>query len=324
MRERENSKKAPGKNHRKGLSLVELFDKFPNEEAARTWFEQVFWPNGAQCPYCESHNVQCGIKHKTMTHRCRDCADRKMFSLKTGTVMEGSKLKYRVWAIAIYLLTTNLKGVSSMKLHRELKISQKSAWFLAHRLRETYKTAGVQFSGPVEFDETHVGWKRRNMPNKMRAQREGRGAVDMATVVGAKDRATNQVTAKVIESPNADTLQGFVCDKAEYGATVYTDGSPAYDGIANLVTGFRHEQVNHSIHEYVKGEVHTNGIESFWSMLKRAHKGTFHRLSVKHLGRYVNEFAGRHNQREFDTIVQMAAVVLGMSGKRLKFNDLIA
>ncbi len=130
--------KAPGKAERKGISVIELMEMFPNDEISRKWFEGVRWPNGPECPHCGSANVQAGIKHRSMTHRCRDCEDRKMFSLKTGSVMEGSKLGYQKWAIAIYLLTTNLKGVSTMKLHRDLAITQKSAWHLAHRLRAAW------------------------------------------------------------------------------------------------------------------------------------------------------------------------------------------
>ena len=132
---------APGKHWRKGLSLVQFMKIIPDEDAARTWFESYRWPDGAFCPYCGSHNVQCNIKHRSMTHRCRDCPKHPMFSLKTRTVMQGSHLGYREWLIAMYLQTTNLKSVSSMKLHRDLDICQKSAWYLAHRIREAWKQA---------------------------------------------------------------------------------------------------------------------------------------------------------------------------------------
>ena len=137
-------------------------------------------------------------------------------------------------------------------------------------------------------------------------------------MVGAKGRKTNRVTARVIEQVNSATLNSFVYDQAGPDPTVYTDGSTAYKGREN------HEAARHSVGEYVRGEIHTNGIESFWSMLKRAHKGTFHRLSPKHLQRYVNEFAGRHNVRDQDTIYQMTAIVAGLVGKRLMYRDLIS
>ena len=131
--------KGPGKSYREGLSLDRLFRMFPTDEAAEAWFTAERWPDGPYCRHCGSRNIQCGIAHPTMTHRCRDCPKRRMFSLKTGTVMQGSPLGYRTWLAAIYLVATNLKGVSSMKLHRDLGISQKSAWYLAHRIREAWK-----------------------------------------------------------------------------------------------------------------------------------------------------------------------------------------
>ena len=140
--------KAPGKSDREGISLKKLMRMFPDDEAARKWIEAQVWPDGPYCPHCGSTNVQTPIKHKTMTHRCRDCPKRPQFSLKTGTVMQGTKLPYRDWAIAIYLLATNLKGVSSMKLHRDLEITQKSAWHLSHRLRKAFENGGPLFAGP--------------------------------------------------------------------------------------------------------------------------------------------------------------------------------
>ena len=153
--------KAPGKAHRKGISLIEVAAMFPTDEAAEKWIAAQRWPAGPTCPHCGSLNVQEGIKHRSMTHRCRDCPRRPMFSLKTGTVMHRTQLGYREWAIAIYLLTTNLKGVSSMKLHRDLDITPKSARYLAHRLREAWKSGnGGMFTGPVEADETYAGSAR--------------------------------------------------------------------------------------------------------------------------------------------------------------------
>ena len=153
--------KAPGKSHREGISLKKLMAMFPDDEAARVWFEKRMWPDGPYCPRCGSFNVQAGIKHKTMTHRCRDCEGKPRFSLKTGNIMEGSKLGYQTWAIALYLVATNLKGVSSMKLRRDLEITQKSAWHLAHRIRKTFESGNPLFAGPVEADETYIGGKRK-------------------------------------------------------------------------------------------------------------------------------------------------------------------
>lgn len=313
--------KTAGKSDRKGISLVQIMRKFPNDETAEAWFIERRWPKGIHCPHCGSTNVQTGAKHKTMPYRCREKECAKRFSPKTGTVMEGSKLGFQVWMIATFLLSTNLKSVSSMKLHRDLSINQRSAWFLAHRLRVALAEKGGVFDGPVEVDETYFGGRRKNMSNRKRKElaNTGRGTVGKTAVVGAKDRDSNRVAAKVVSETDKATLQGFVGDHAAPGAKVYSDDASAYGGMP-----FDHETVRHSLSEYVKGDIHTNGIESLWSMMKRAHKGTFHKLSEKHLDRYVQEFAARHNLREQDTIDIMGSLVTGSIGKRLRYRELIA
>ena len=206
-----------------------------------------------------------------------------------------------------------------MKLHRDLDITQKSAWHLAHRLRKAFEGGGSIFAGPVEVDETYMGGRRANMPKAKREQLTGRGAVGKTAIVGAKDRATNQVCATVVESTDKPIIHGFVADHTAPDATVYSDEASVYASLPNP-----HEAVNHSVLEYVRGDVHTNRVESFWSMLKRAHKGTFHKMSPKHLNRYVSEFAGKHNLRDLDTLDIMGAIVIGMEGKCLKYDSLIA
>ena len=309
---------APGKHFRKGMSLVEVMRMFPDDAAAEAWFIKARWPNGIHCPCCGSVSVQDGAAHKTMPYRCRDC--RKRFSVKTGTVMQSSKLGLQVWVLAGYLMTTGLKGQASMKLHRDLGITQKTAWHLAHRIRETWTREGGPFAGPVEADETYIGGKRKNMPNAKRKTLEGRGTVGKAAVAGVKDRETNRVAARRVSQTDATALQGFVRENVEPGATLYTDEAAAYAGMPE----FTHEAVNHSAKEYVRDMAHTNGMESFWAMLKRGYQGTFHKFSEKHLDRYVREFAGRHNIRPRDTLDMMQSVAIGMAGKRLRYRDLIA
>ena len=317
------ARKAPGKAHRKGVSLIELYRMFPDDETAEAWFVESRWPNGPACPHCGSTHVLSGAKHATMPYRCREKGCRKRFSVKTGTVMEASNIGFQKWAIAIYLCLTSLKSVSSMKLHRDLEITQKSAWHMAHRLRKAFSENGGVFSGPVEVDESYFGGKRANMSNAKRKelaeQGAGRGAVGKTAVVGIKDRATNQVRAKVTRSVTAPALQGFVTGHTSPDATVYTDEASAYDSLPRT-----HETVKHSVSEYVNGMAHTNGVESFWSTLKRAHKGVFHKFSPKHLDRYVQEFAGKHNLRDADTPDQMRTLVERMDGKRLTYDELTA
>ena len=167
--------------------------------------------------------------------------------------------------------------------------------------------------------KTYFGGREGNKHTNKKL-RAGRGTVGKAIVVGAKDRAPNKVRAKVVKGTNKPTLQGFVKESAKTGATVYTDDAKAYNGMAD----FEHEAVCHSAGEYVRDMAHTNGIESFWSTLKRAHKGVYHKINPKHLDRYVRQFAGKHNDREADTIRQMQNVVAGMVGKRLMYRVLVA
>ena len=224
------AQKAPGKAFRKGITLKQIMQMFPDNEAAETWLIQQRWPQGVCCPDCGSLNVQTGCKHPTMRFRCREKAcKRNLFSTKTDTVMEGSKIGFQDWIVAAYLVMTSLKSVSSMKLHRDLGITRKSAWFLAQRLRAALSGDSELFSGPVEVDETYLGGKRKNMSNARRKELAGtgRGPVGKTAVVGAKDRETNQVAAQVIQSTDAATLQGFVKDHAERQATVYTDDATA-------------------------------------------------------------------------------------------------
>ncbi len=301
----------------KGMSLLELAEMFPTEAAARRWFEGIVWPNGSRhCPRCASLGTyRC--RHAKMPYRCRDCG--KYFSVKTGTVMAGSPLPLRKWAYAIYLDMSSPKGVSSTRLRHDIGVTQKTAWFMQHRIRQAFvRVRPDRFEGPVEVDEAYIGGKERNKHASKRVPRKGWSG--KIPVVGLKDRATNMVSAYVVKNTDSTTLWRIITAHIGPGSVIYTDEYPAY---SRLTPSYRHRAAKHSSGDYVRGDVHTNGMESFWALLKRAYKGTFHALSRKHLQRYVDELAGKQNLRPLGTLERMQQVVVHMVGKRLTYRELV-
>ena len=302
----------PGRSYRKGITLAELFKMFPDDEAAREWFEATMWQDGPVCPRCHSGEPAKPSTHLTMPYWCVRC--KRHFSVKVGTVMERSKIGYQKWVIALFLVLTNAKGTSSMKLHRTLGIRQPSAWFMLHRIREAMRTMAQDdaMSGPVEVDELYVGGREKNK------HADKKGKDKKVAVAGIRDRKTGRVAAAPVPETTAARMEHFIGSHAEPDATVYTDESKIYSGLKN------HDTICHGAGEYVRGDVHTNGMESFCALLRRGCHGTYHWMSPKHLHRFVNEFAGRLNERFRDTADMMAVLARHMVGKRLTYAQLVA
>lgn len=293
------------------LSLEELFKTFPDDQAAKEWFESNIWPDGRRCPRC-GFKYTCVAKHPEMPYWCSEC--KKYFSVKIGTVMEHSKISYRKWAVATYLLATRPKGISSVQLGRDLGIKQSSAWLLLHKLRESWRTlAGPDLmAGPVEVDEVYLGGREKNK----HADKKGRRK--KTAVVGIKDRETGTIRAVPVPETTAARLIQFVESNADPDSEKFTDENRAYNGLKN------HQTVNHGDGEYARGEVHINGMESFWALVRRGYNGTFHHIEPKHLHRYINEFAGRLGMRMLGTVGKMCAIVQSLVGKRLTYAQLVA
>ena len=296
--------------------MLELAEMFPDEASAQQWFEKKVWADGRCCPRCGSINT-CESSHAKMPYWCSDC--RSYFSVRTGTLLESSKVSFRKWVWAIYLHLTSLKGVSSMKLHRDIGVSQPTAWYMLQRIRKAFEDDDEPpFDGEVEVDESYFGGKESNKHAKDKLN-AGRGTVGKTAVVGMKSRDTNKVQAQVVENTDKATLQRFVIENTTPDTIVYTDEARAYAGIPR-----EHQAVGHKVGDWVREQAHTNGLESFWAMLKRGYQGTYHWMSRKHLHRYIAEFSGRHGIRPLDTIDQMGFVAQGMVGKRLKYKNLIS
>jgi transposase-like protein len=297
-------------------TLFQMMAAFPDEQSAIDHFTAIRWKDGAYCPLCGSTKVYHFSDKRT--HKCGDC--RKRFSIKVGTIFSDTKIELRKWMMAIWLITSHKKGVASTTLARDLGVTQKTAWFMLHRLRHAARTQSFNkpLEGEVEIDETYVGGKAVNRHRSDPNRKHG-GFAGKAAVIGALERG-GKVVATVIASTNTATLDGFAHAVIAPGASVSTD---EHAGYRHLGRTFDHGVVRHGTGEYVVGKTHTNGIEGYWSLLKRQIVGIHHFVSPKHLAAYVNESAWRFNLRGIGEGSRVNELLASTSGGKLSYKELI-
>jgi len=297
----------------KNISLEQLIKKFPDEESGRFYFEKLFWNNIPQCPFC--HKTEQQYKQtrdgKAGYYRCNKCV--RVYTVKAGTIMERSHVPYHKWLITAYFMAMNRKGISSTQLANALDITQRTALFLLHRLRE----AGADINpallrGEIEADETYIGGKEHNK-HASKKLKLGRGAVGKIPVLGLRERG-GRTFATILPDTSAKTIQDILGKRIDKNATLYTDESSSYKG-----NKFNHKVVNHSAKQLVDGKAHTNSVESLRALKKRTILGTHHKVSPKHLPRYVAELVYRQNEgnTKYPTMDRINALMNKSKGKSL-------
>jgi transposase-like protein len=303
---------------RSTISTFKMFGLFPDELSARAYLESRLWPEGVRCPECKGGERI--TTRKDGYFRCNAC--KLDFTVRTGTIFERSHVPLHKWLYAMYLLVTARKGISSMQLAKQIGITQKSAWFVLHRLREACGKDLDKLRGQVEIDETFVGGLESNKHEKDK-QKLGRGAIGKTAVLGMRERG-GRTKAMPIQNVSIEEIQSAIHANVEVGSTVFTDEHAAYNDLDGLF--FKQERVNHSANEYVRGMASTNSIESVWAVLKRGLTGVYHKVSKKHLARYVDEFAFRLNDGKVarHTLARLDSFVDAVAGKRLTYARLIA
>jgi transposase-like protein len=299
------------------LDAVKFYDDYEN---CRRIMVDLRWPDGVvECPTCGSAHVT--YLENARLWKCYEKHARPKFSLKVGTIFEDSPLSLSKWLPVVWLIANCKNGISSYEVGRALGVTQKTAWFMLHRVRKAMHTGSfVKLDGEVEVDETFIGGKARNMHADKREEKiTGTGGKDKTAVMGFRQRGGG-VRVEVVPNRKKGTLQRMVRENVQAGTAIYSDALASYEG---LDSEFFHQVVDHAV-EYAHGRVHTNGLENFWSLLKRALKGTYVSVMPFHLHRYLDEQAFRYNNRkELDDFGRFALVLAHIVGRRLTYKQLI-
>lgn len=324
-------------------NLTELYDFFKTEDICKAYYEEKRWGGNPACPHCGNAGK---IYRTNRGFKCGEKLCAKKFTVISGTIFENTKIGLRTWFAAMYLISTSKKGVSSLQLAEQLGITQKTGWFVNHRIREMLKEAtNESFKGDVEIDETFMGGKNKNRHNDKKVENsQGRSSKDKTPVLGVIERPVYtiverphkvipgrtvkekvitkpaRVSCTVISDTQKNTIQPLILNKVELGSNVYTDEWVAYNGLDKKYT---HESVNHAGGVYVVGIAHTNGIENFWSTFKRGIVGIYHFISVKHLDRYCQEFSYRYNRRDLTGPQKFESALGNVDNKTLPYLKLI-
>lgn len=307
---------------RSTISTFQLFQKFPNAEAARKYLEGRLWPKGPVCPKCKA--IERIGTRKGGFYRCHAC--NLDFTVRTGTIFERSHVPLHKWLYSMYLLVTARKGISSMQLAKEIGITQKSAWFVLQRLREACGNDPTVLRGVVEVDEVYLGGKEQNKHMKVRITGD-RGFASKVAIIGMREKGENGETGRTkampIISNGARALDQAVRANIEKGSTLHTDEYPGY---VKLGQDYVHRRVHHASGEYVRGDVSTNSVESVFAVMRRGLHGVYHKASKKHIGRYVNEFAWRLNEGNVKrhSLERLDSFVDAVAGKRITYEQLTA